>query len=258
MDGAALLISTFVFLAGFLLSVRLLRERVYRPDRRSFLVALLGFTFQTVWLYQRGQVLGRCPLTSLFDILVFLAWAVALLYLLTGATYRMSLLGVFSFPLVVLLQGVALLLPRPGAERSVVALDSWLELHAAVSVVAYGAFALAGIAGATLLVQEHQLKTRRLRSFFYHFPPIQELARANRRLVYIGFVLLSVGLLAGMRHGMAHIGLLRVVTFGIWFLYAFLSLALGSKRISPNRAAWLASGAFLILLLTVWAVQLAT
>jgi len=134
--------------------------------------------------------------------------------------------------------------------------NSWLELHAAVSVVAYGAFALAGIAGVTLLVQERQLKTRKLHSFFYHFPPIHDLAVANRRLVYIGFALLSVGLYAGLRQGMAHVGLLRVVSFGLWLLYGFLSLALGSQRISPPRAAWLASGSFLILLLTVWAVQL--
>jgi hypothetical protein len=76
--------------------------------------------------------------------------------------------------------------------------------------------------------------------------------------VYIGFVLLSVGLFAGLRQGMAHVGVLRVVSIGLWLLYAFLSLALGSQRISPQRAAWLASGAFFILLLTVWAVQLAS
>ncbi|MEI6873271.1 MAG: cytochrome c biogenesis protein CcsA, partial [Verrucomicrobiota bacterium] len=128
--------------------------------------------------------------------------------------------------------------------------------HAAVSVVAYGAFALAGIAGATLLVQEHQLKTRKLHSFFYRFPPIHDLAAANRRLVYIGFALLSLGLFAGISQGVAHVSFLRIVSLGIWLLYLFLSVALGSRRISPKRAAWLASGAFLVLLTTVWAVQL--
>jgi ABC-type uncharacterized transport system permease subunit len=256
MERSALVASTLFFLAGFVLSVQSLRARVYRPSRWSFFAALSGFVLQTVWLSQRGQQLGRCPLSSLFDLLVFLGWSVTLLYLLTGATYRMSLLGVFSSPLVFLLQGVALLLPLPPVVKSEVPLNSWLELHAAVSVVAYGAFALAGIAGVTLLVQERQLKTRKLHSFFYHFPPIHDLAVANRRLVYIGFLLLSVGLFAGLRQGMAHVGILRVVSFGLWVLYGFLSLALGSKRISPPRAAWLASGAFLILLLTVWTVQL--
>ncbi len=256
MDRAALAISTFCFLAGFALSVQALRARVHGRSPAILWATLAGFISQTVWLYERGQAAGRCPLTSLFDVLVFLCWSVALLYLLAGATYRLSLLGIFTSPLVFILQCVALVLPLPPLTRAVGPVNSWLELHAAVSVVAYGAFALAGIAGVTLLVQERQLKTRKLHSFFYHFPSIHDLAAANRRLVYIGFSLLSVGLFAGFSQGVAHIGLLRVVSVGVWLLYAFLCAALGSKRISPHRAAWLASGAFTVLLVTVWAVQL--
>lgn len=256
MDRLALLGSTLCFLAGFALSVQALRGRVLGRSPGILWANLCGFVFQTVWLYERGQQAGRCPLTSLFDVLVFLGWSVALLYLLAGATYRLSLLGVFTSPLVFLLQCVALLMPMPLLSKPVSPVNAWLELHAAVSVVAYGAFALAGVAGATLLVQERQLKTRRLHSFFYHFPPIHDLAAANRRLVYIGFTLLTLGLVSGLSRGLAHIGLLRVVSLGVWLLYGFLCAALGVGRISPQRAAWLAIGAFLVLLLTVWAVQI--
>ena len=256
MDRLALMGSTLSFLAGFALSVQALRACVHGNSTAILWANLCGFVFQTVWLYQRGQLAGRCPLTSLFDVLVFLGWSVALLYLLAGATYRLSLLGVFTSPLVFLLHCVALLMPLPELSKPLSPVNPWLEMHAAVSVVAYGAFALAGVAGATLLVQERQLKTRKLHSFFYHFPPIHDLAAANRRLVYIGFLLLTVGLLAGLSRGIAHIGLLRVGSVGIWLLYGFLCVALGSRRISPQRAAWLAAGAFLVLLLTVWAVQI--
>jgi hypothetical protein len=47
-----------------------------------------------------------------------------------------------------------------------------------------------------------------------------------------------------------------VVSISIWLLYAFLCVALGVKRITPGRASWLAIGAFAVLLLTVWAVQI--
>ena len=256
MDRTALVASTLCFLAGFALSVQALRARAQGPSASTLWVTLGGFLLQTLWLYQRGQLLGRCPLTSLFDVLVFLAWSVTLIYLATGTTYRLSLLGVFTSPLVFLLQGIALALPMPSAVKNVLPVNPWLELHAAVSVVAYGAFALAGIAGVTLLVQERQLKTRKLHSFFYRFPPIHDLAAANRRLVYIGFALLTLGLVAGIFQGVAHVSFLRFVSLGVWVLYLFLSLALGWRRISPKRAAWLASGAFLVLLTTVWAVQL--
>jgi ABC-type uncharacterized transport system permease subunit len=256
MDRIALLGSTLCFLAGFALSVQALRARALGGSPGILWANLCGFLFQTVWLYQRGQQAGRCPLTSLFDVLVFLGWSVALLYLLAGATYRLSLLGVFTSPLVFLLQTIALLMPMPELLKPVAPVNPWLELHAAISVVAYGAFALAGVAGVTLLVQERQLKTRVLHSFFYRFPSIHDLAAANRRLVYIGFILLTVGLLSGFSRGVAHIGLLRIVSVAVWLLYGFLCAALGSRRISPQRAAWLAVGAFLVLLTTVWAVQI--
>ena len=256
MDRITLAISTLFFCFGFTYTVYALWARVPRRSLLNLSAIGIGFVFQTLWLYQRGQVVGRCPLGSLGDMLVFLAWSVVLLYLLTGPTYRLSLLGTFTSPLVVLLQGGALWMPLPGAPESLAPLRPWLELHAAVSVVAYGAFALASMAGAMLLVQERQLKTRRLHSFFYHFPPIHDLAVANRRLVYIGFGLLTVGLLAGVLNGVAHVGLLRFVSVGGWLLYAFLCVALGRSSISPRRASWLAIGAFSVLLLTLWAVEI--
>lgn len=233
-----------------------LGARVYRRSPLNFFATFCGFLLQTVWLYQRGQTVGRCPLTTLFDVLVFLGWSVALIYMATGATYRLSLLGALTSPLVFLLQASALLMPMPVLEKGVSSVNPWLEFHAAVSVVAYGAFALAGIAGVMLLVQERQLKTHKLHSFFFHLPPIHDLATANRRLLYFGFALLTAGLLSGLRQGMAHVNLLRVVSISIWLLYAFLCIALGVRRIAPRRASWLAIGAFAVLLLTVWTVQI--
>ena len=57
----------------------------------------------------------------------------------------------------------------------------------AVSLVAYGAFALACVSGVMYLAQERQLKTHHLRSIFYRLPPIHDLAVANRRLIFSGF-----------------------------------------------------------------------
>lgn len=257
MDRIALLVSTFCFLFGFAYAMYALGRRVYKGSPWNFVAIVAGFGLQTTWLYERGQVVGRCPLGSLFDVLVFLAWSVVLLYLVTGASYRLSLLGVFTSPLVFLLQVVALAMPLPEGKPPVTPIKPWLELHAAVSIVAYGAFALAALAGAMWLVQDRQLKTHKIHSFFFHLPPIRELAVAMGRLVYVGFGLLTVGLIAGFLNGVAHIGLLRVVSIAVWLLYAFLCVAMTGAAIRPRRAAILAIAAFSILLLTVWAVQIA-
>jgi len=79
--------------------------------RFNFFAVGLGFIFQTAFLSVRGHELGRCPLTNLFEVFIFLAWSVAAIYMLVGPAYRLSLMGAFTAPLVVLLQGFALIAP---------------------------------------------------------------------------------------------------------------------------------------------------
>src|SRR5438132_13547742 len=77
--------------------------------RFNFFAVGLGFIFQTAFLSIRGHELGRCPLTNLFEVFIFLAWSIGLIYMLVGPAYRLSLMGAFTAPVVVLLQGFALL-----------------------------------------------------------------------------------------------------------------------------------------------------
>jgi hypothetical protein len=69
--------------------------------------------------------------------------------------------------MVFVFQLFALLAPidRPAAPRA--HHNSLLELHAALSVMAYGAFALGFVAGVMYLVQERQLKSHKLHSIFF-------------------------------------------------------------------------------------------
>ena len=75
--------------------------------------------------------------------------------------------------------------------------NSWLEFHASMSMIAYGAFALACVAGVMYLVQERQLKTQQIHSIFYHLPPLTDLFAAITRLLWLGFALYTAGSSAG-------------------------------------------------------------
>ena len=229
-----------------------IKARNYRAAGFNFFAIALGFVFQTAFLSVRGQALGRCPLTNLFEVFIFLAWSVSLIYLLIGPAYRLSLLGFFTSPLVFFFQMFALLTPWDAPARLRPAPNAWLELHAAVSIVAYGAFALAGVAGVMYLAQERQLKTHNLKSIFYHLPPIRDLATANTRLVLTGLALLTVGLLAGFAMGNAGAHAAKIVwSSAVWLLYALLAGAEWWRRISPRRAALMSVGAFALVLITL-------
>src|SRR4051812_29036108 len=186
MDRQLLIASTLCFFTALLRTVFAARGGLPLHGRFNFFAIGLGFLFQTAFLSVRGHALGRCPLTNLFEVFIFLAWSVALIYLLVGPTYRLSLMGAFTAPLVFVLQTFALIAPIDVTHESHVSADSWLEFHASISMIAYGAFALACVAGVMYMIQERQLKTHHLHSIFYHLPPLTSLFGALTRLLWFG------------------------------------------------------------------------
>ena len=254
MDRDLLIISTICFLAAVVRTGIALRAGVFRPGRFNFLAIGLGFIFQTAFLSIRGHALGRCPLTNLFEVFIFLAWSVALIYLLVGPTYRLSLMGAFTAPLVVLLQGFALIAPIDVRHSVKMPANPALEFHASVSLVAYGAFALACIAGVMYLVQERQLKTHHLHSIFYHLPPLTDLFAAITRLLWWGFILYTIGIVSGFFTGRPLPRVQVVAAVGVWLLYAAILQGRYFRRIGPKRVAALCIIGFSAALTLLWGI----
>ena len=111
MDRQLILLSTLCYAVAVAHTVATLRDGIFRPRRFNFVAIALGFVLQSAFLYVRGHALGRCPISNLFEVFIFLAWSIALIYLAVGPAYRLSLMGAFTAPLVLLIQGFALLAP---------------------------------------------------------------------------------------------------------------------------------------------------
>ena len=253
-DRYLLIVSTFCFFAAIVRTILSLRARVFQPGRFSFLAIGLGFIFQTAFLSIRGHELHRCPLTNLFEVFIFLAWSIALIYMLVGPAYRLSLMGAFTAPLVFLLQAFALIAPIDVRHASKAPANSWLEFHASMSLVAYGAFALACIAGVMYLVQERQLKTHQLRSIFYHLPPLTDLFAAITRLLWWGFVLYTLGVVSGFFTGGPLPRVQLVAAIGVWLLYAAILQGRHLRRLAPKRVAALCILGFTAALTLLWGI----
>jgi HemX protein len=253
-DRHLLIVSTVCFLAAVVRTIVSLRVGTFRPGGFNFLAIGLGFILQTAFLSIRGHELGRCPLTNLFEVFVFLAWSIALIYMLVGPAYRLSLMGAFTAPLVVLLQGFALLAPIDIRHPVKLPANSWLEFHASISLVAYGAFALACIAGVMYLIQERQLKTHQLHSIFYHLPPLTDLFAAITRLLWWGFALYTLGLVSGFFTGRPLPRAQMVCAFGVWILYAVILQGRHLRRMAPKRVAALSILGFSAALTLLWGI----
>ena len=255
MDRQLLLLSTFCFFVAVAHTLFALREGVFRPGRFNFVAIALGFVLQTAFLWIRGHALGRCPLTNLFEVFVFLAWSVALIYLLIGPAYRLSLMGAFTAPLVFLIQTFALLAPIDIPHQVRMPPNPWLEFHASMSMIAYGAFALACVAGVMYLVQERQLKTHQLHSFFYHLPPLTNLFAAITRLLWLGFALYTAGLVSGFFTGGPLPRVKMICAFAVWIFYGAILQGRHLHRLAPKRIATLCVLAFSAAVSVLWAIN---
>ena len=254
MDRQFLIVSIICFFAAVVRTIVALRAGIFRPGQFNCLAIWLGFIFQTAFLSIRGHALGRCPLTNLFEVFIFVAWSVALIYMLVGPAYRLSLMGAFTAPLVVLLQGVALIAPIDNRHPVKLPANPWLEFHASISLVAYGAFALACIAGVMYLVQERQLKTHQLRSVFYHLPPLTDLFAAITRLLWWGFALYTLGLVSGFFVGQPLPYVQVVCAFAVWLLYAAILQGRHLRRLAPKHVAALCIIGFTAALTLLWGI----
>ena len=256
MDDLYLILATLAFLGGFILAAVSWRRDEDRPHGLNIPIAITGLVFQCLFLQVRGEMHGRCPITNGAEVLVFVSWSIVIMYLALGRAFRLSLLGVFSMPIIFLFQLFAILYlaiddpgPRPPAQ-----LDPWLELHAAMSLLAYGAFGLAGIAWVMYLVQDRQLKSHQPGRLFYSLPPIRYLSVALVRLLAIGTLLLSVGIIAAFFMEDKPTPLHLLVSGAVWLAYALLLAVHAWRRLPPKRLSLSSIGAFAFALATLSAL----
>jgi HemX protein len=243
------------YLIGSAYSVYSLVTDRFLTPRLTFWAICVGFLFTNVFLFERGHAIGRCPITNRYEVLVFMAWSMVLIYLVIGSSYRLSLMGAFTAPAA----SILLLFAVTSAPGELVArkirVNPWLEAHTSFSMVACGAFALACIAGAMFLVQERELKTRRLRSIFYRFPPITELSIAISRLLWLGFILFTVGIGTGFLIGGRINWVQAVWSILVWAVYGGIIVARIRHAVATKWIAALSIVAFSLLLSTLWGIR---
>jgi len=210
---------------------------------------VLAISCQSAFLALRGDARQVCPLADLGEILCFLAWSLTLFYRLVGPTYRISLLGVFTAPVIVVFQGIALV---PGildaTPEALSGGNPWHETHSATSVLAYGAYALAAVAGVMFLVLDKQLKDQQLKSgLFRNLPPVRELIFSLTKLLWLGTLLLSVGIFAGimMPRSGAPTGHF-LVAVAVWTAYLALLVVKHVRGLTGRRLSLATVGLFVL------------
>jgi HemX protein len=251
---ALLTVATVLYLGGFGHAFTALRQGVYRPSWPALALMAGGFLCQSLFLLWRGEALRRCPITNPLELMTFTAWAMVLFYFVVGSAYRLSLLGAFTAPLAFVMQLSALLKPDTAPVPLSAPPGLWTELHVTVSLLAYGAYALACVAGVMFLLQDRLLKKHTGLRLMLRLPPVHHLTKATRGLLMTGTVLLTAGILSAYQMEVLPGAPKLVVVWTVWGAYVLLGLYESWRGMSARRAAWAATGCFALAVASLWFV----
>jgi ABC-type uncharacterized transport system permease subunit len=119
-------------------------------------------------------------------------------------------------------------------------INPWIELHAALSLIAFGAFGLASISSIMFLVQEKQLKSQHPTTIFHYLPPMRLLEAVTLRLLWIGWVLLSVSFAAGWLPSHSIIGMKFGISLLVWGSYVFTLFLYHKRLVAAHHLAFMA------------------
>lgn len=256
------------YAGGLAWSVLALRSGNRDRLTRAGTAALGGALFHTIYLIAMGAEKGHFPVTNSFEAFLFLATAVMYLGLGLDWIRKHTIFLVATLPLALITALLAVILhltAPPRAEPATGVSSIWISIHVVVTLLSYGAFALAFVTGVLYLLAQRQLKERSFSSLLGFMPSLEAVARINFWSIAIGVPLLLAGLLLGYLP--AHLNPAAYDLAGrswrsdpkIWLttitLAAYFAvLVLNARPAFKGRRAALASiASFVLVMATFWA-----
>jgi ABC-type transport system involved in cytochrome c biogenesis permease subunit len=237
------------------------KAAVGRVASTLLVAAVLTHTFV---IGMQTMAAGHVPFAGTTQAISTFVWLLALAYLYTEVTTEERGLGVFVLAIIVALQAVPAV-RGPGVEPTSRVLEHPLFwTHVAALLGAYASFGLAAVIGVTYMLQFKEIKAKHLVFFFTRLPSLQVLDVMNSRAVFIGWMLLTIGLGAGAVWVSEALAIApddpRVRAMSVtdpkifvailtWVLYTFSLVARRAIGWRGRRAAYLSAAGFAIVLL---------
>ena len=194
--------------AGTLVTLQLLR-RHRKHESRLVVCIVTAVALDAVLLTLRATSIRAVPLTGLFDSLIVLSLVFGVLYLLIKPGVEQVW---FSSVMVWTILGMviaAALVARPAVRLQDVARTPWAVAHAGFMILATASIVFAAANSALYLLGSYRLKHKAISQVLGRIPNMETLARMNRLGTWIGFVLLTVGIVTGLRLSSLDIGVAR-------------------------------------------------
>nr|YP_009363443.1 cytochrome c heme attachment protein [Androsace bulleyana]ANA11047.1 cytochrome c heme attachment protein [Androsace bulleyana] len=281
--------------------ITLLVDEIGKLSDSSKRGTILAFFCITGLLVIRWVFSGHFPLSNLYESLIFLSWSFSIIHIIPYFQKKKNDLNAITAPSVLFTQGFAtsgLLTQIHQSKILVPALQSeWLIMHVSMMVLGYAALLCGSLLSVALLVitfrkdlilfynQNNLLNFNESFSFgelqymnktsnffgntyfvsaknYYKFQLIQQLDRWGYRVISIGFIFLTIGILSGAVWANEAWGSYwnwdpkEIWAFITWTIFAIYLHSRTNKKLPPANSAIVASIGFLIIWICYFGVNL--
>jgi len=225
-------------------------------SKYSYWILFVGFIFHTVFLSRQYYILGTAPVLDLKSALSFFSWCIVCVFLIFHLKFRIMVLGSFVAPFAAFLMIVSSAMPWLEAPVKPIFKNIWLTVHVTTVFLGNGLFAITFVAAIMYLIQERQIKQKRLGSFYTRLPSLATLDSINYYALIYGFPFLTLGMITGSIYAQIALGKYwqwdpkEVWSLITWLFYAALlheRLTVGWRG---RRAAIMSIVCFCILIFT--------
>jgi len=173
---------------------------ILRREQSFFTAALrlftVGLIFHFVSLVERTFGVSHIPADNFFETISLCGFLLGVLFVLAQFRYSFSSLGLFLFPLVFGMALVGALGTPVGGWADGRIRSAWLLVHVMLVIAGYASLLIAGGASIFYLVQERQLKAKKLVGGPFGAPSLPALMTLDSllaRTMNLGFVFTTLG-----------------------------------------------------------------
>ena len=169
-----------------------------RASLRTFAPLLLAVAaaLHALEIAGRSFVFGHIAVATFEDGLSFLAFGLAILYLLLDRTNALAVLGAVITPLIAMLMVMSLVVSSGATELPPALRSAWLPVHVTLAFLGNAVFALAFATSLIYVFEDNRLKAKRPGRGRL-LPSLERLDDLNHRLLSWGFPLLTLGIVSG-------------------------------------------------------------
>ena len=232
-------------------------RRAPAVGRSATAILVAGVLAHTFVIGMETMESGQVPVGDATAYISMFVWLLAVAYLYTEVTTDERAMGVFILPLLIALQLIPALKPADVEVHSPVLRGPLFGIHVSSLLLAYASFALACVIGITYVLLFKEIKTKHLGVFYARLPSLQVLDQMNQRAIVVGWVFLTIGLIAGVAFAIeANVPSMLspddpkiFVALICWAVYSFELFAARRIGWAGRRAAYLSAIGFALVLL---------